>query len=384
MARQSLAAHAARAGNTCANCDAFDGDLSKCNITGKDTTVMATCAAHSKTAATAAVLKIDVTENQALDENETTAAAAVFDEDTPEVMIGMIQMAEAMASFSSAAALMKLQQVKDNKIYGKSKTWEGYCARLGKSHKAVDEQLRNLDALGADAFDKLKQIGATRQDFRRLRKMGDDEQKLLVQEIEANVGDRDSLLELIEELGEKHRKERDALRAELKEADANANRIKKDLDGRLKIKDQRLEAAEKKLDELSGKLNKYEIGLTEDDQAAQLEEAITRITNGLLNGNGTEDTLLNLATLVAKVMSVHDDDSRPAHITEMAQDALIRCAMMLQKCADRWGLLWNPDDLDSGYLEMPLDADESSAGGMFDGMVVHTAEEIAAKVKELN
>jgi len=289
---------------------------------------------EEKTPATAGVEKTGIKGFQHLSENETPAGRE-FDESVADEMLGMVKMAEAFSAFASATALMKLQQVKEHGLYKKYGNWESYCKRLGKSCNAVDEQLQNLDSLGADAFDKLKAIGATRQDFRRLRKMEGDEQKLLVQEIEANVGDRDSLLELIEELGEKNKREKEALKDQLKnQEDALTAKIKR-LENDAKA-DEKLQSEQtKKIKELHGKLAEFEEEKPTPDAQMQAQyETLQGIFKELQVG---DDGVVALR-LYLKQLDESSDAGMAFQIRELAASGIAALVTDLRMILNEFGL----------------------------------------------
>jgi hypothetical protein len=331
MARKSLKEHKENAANKelCASCAHFNAAQSYCDRHNRPTSAIASCAAigasgsfapknqlHmlTESPAAAGVLKPGISGFQELSENETPAGRE-FDESVADEMLGMVKMAEAFSSFASATALMKLQQVKEHGLYRKYGNWESYCRRLGKSVNAVDEQLQNLDALGAEAFDKLKQIGATRQDFRRLRKMEDDDQKLLVQEIEANIGDREGLLELIEELGEKNRKERGELEARLKRAQSDADGNEKLLANQAK----ELTALKKKVIELE---DKKQLPTPDEKMQGDYDTLQAKFRELQVGDDGVQALRLYLNEALASYQDENGYGEMPLQLRELAANGI--------------------------------------------------------------
>ncbi|GAB1439198.1 MAG: hypothetical protein ACQEWL_07940 [Pseudomonadota bacterium] len=144
-------------------------------------------------------------------------------------LLGQVQMARSFAKFADVVSLTKLQHIKESKIYralaGKKGfdldgneiadvgTWDGFCQALGLSRSKVDEDLTNLTAFGEDALKQLSAVGAGYRELRQYRKLPADQQQALIEV--AKEGDKESLMELAEELIAKQVKEKEALKADL-------------------------------------------------------------------------------------------------------------------------------------------------------------------------
>lgn len=149
-------------------------------------------------------------------------------------MLGQIQMSRAISKFTDVVSLSKLKQIKENKMYravaGQKGvaptgdeipdvgTWEGFCKALGLSVSKVDEDLTNLNVFGEDALNQLNSVGLGYRDLRQFRKLPADQKTALIEA--AKEGDKDTLLELAEDLIAKHAKEKEALTKDLTEAQA--------------------------------------------------------------------------------------------------------------------------------------------------------------------
>ncbi|MBX6949711.1 hypothetical protein [Providencia rettgeri] len=163
----------------------------------------------------------------------TTIAEKEADEaesrDLVNQLLGQVQMARSFAKFADVVSLTKLQHIKESKIYralaGKKGfdldgneiadvgTWDGFCQALGLSRSKVDEDLTNLTAFGEDALKQLSAVGAGYRELRQYRKLPADQQQALIEV--AKEGDKESLMELAEELIAKQVKEKEALKADL-------------------------------------------------------------------------------------------------------------------------------------------------------------------------
>ncbi|MFA5825716.1 MAG: hypothetical protein WC825_07055 [Gallionellaceae bacterium] len=155
--------------------------------------------------------------------------------DLANQLLGQTQMAFAVSKLTTVVGLTKLAHIKETKMYkafagktvvlpsGENRrlvgTWDEYCDLLGTSRQKVDEDLINLRAFGEDAMDNLTRIGAGYRELRQLRKLPEDQQAALIEV--AKLGDKESFVDLAEEIIAKHAKEKETLTKEL--ADANDN-----------------------------------------------------------------------------------------------------------------------------------------------------------------
>ena len=145
-------------------------------------------------------------------------------------LLGQAQMADAFARFSVTVTTSKLAFVKERKLYQQLKgsksgdghqlsgTWEEFCGLLGRSREQVDEDIRNLNAMGAEALESMSKMGIGYRELRQYRKLPED-QKLALIEV-AKAGDKEGFVELAEEIIARHAKEKEAAAAQAEEARA--------------------------------------------------------------------------------------------------------------------------------------------------------------------
>lgn len=146
-------------------------------------------------------------------------------------LLGQAQMASAFAKFSETVSTSKLAYVKENKLYRAIKgqksgngfefltgTWEEFCGLLGVTSRKVDEDISNLQAFGEDALDSMSRIGIGYRELRQYRKLPEDQKQTLIEV--AKAGDKEGFVELAEEIIAKHAKEKEALAAQVQEAQA--------------------------------------------------------------------------------------------------------------------------------------------------------------------
>ena len=167
-----------------------------------------------------------------IDEFRTIQDGYTVERDTLNQLIGRIQMGRAIGGLTQALNLQALKSIKASKSYkslagqvGTDRhglsipdlgTWEGFCRGLGYSPDKLDEDLKNLDAFGQEALENLSAIGAGYRDLRQYRKLPDDSKQALIEV--AKSGDNEGFAELAEEIITKHVKEKDALHAQLQDA----------------------------------------------------------------------------------------------------------------------------------------------------------------------
>lgn len=154
------------------------------------------------------------------------------DRDTLNQIIGQIQMTGAISKLTTVVGLSKLAHVKESRMYkalaGKKGvdrhgneiadvgTWEGFCLAIGTTRQKADEDIINLRTFGEEALEDLARVGAGYREMRQYRKLPQDQRIALIEAAEA--GDKDSFIELAEELIGKHAKEKEQLQADRDEA----------------------------------------------------------------------------------------------------------------------------------------------------------------------
>lgn len=136
---------------------------------------------------------------------------------------------------------------------------------FGRSYRMVAELAQNYEALGSDLFEQAERIGLRRNDYRALRALPADEQKL-VQLTLAEAGDRESVADLIHELADRHAQERAALRKDLDDAQAD-----------LKAKDKVLADKSEQLDAARAKIERRAV-MPEAEREKDFEQSLNDTT----------------------------------------------------------------------------------------------------------
>jgi len=169
-------------------------------------------------------------ENRALLEGAEKAELTRYSDDRDFVnrLLGQAEAYSSIAKFSNVVGLSKLAYIKENQLYkafkGKSAispkgekiadvgTWEGFCKLAGTSKSKADDDLKNLAAFGEEALESLKSIGAGYRDLRKLRQLPEEERELIIQGEVVKVDDKETLVDLIEEMAARHAKEKESLK----------------------------------------------------------------------------------------------------------------------------------------------------------------------------
>lgn len=146
-------------------------------------------------------------------------------------LLGQAQMADAFGKFSQTVWASKLAYVKENKLYKAiagqknpnglelSGTWLEFCNMLGVSDEKANQDIANLRAFGEEALESMSRMGIGYREMRQFRKLPEDQKTALIEV--AKSGDKESFVELAEEIISKHSKEKEQLQAERDEAHAD-------------------------------------------------------------------------------------------------------------------------------------------------------------------
>lgn len=252
------------------------------------------------------------------------ASTANEERDTLNQLIGQIQMTGAIAKLTTVVGLTKLAYIKENRMYkalaGKKGTdrngneiadvgtWEGFCLAIGTTRQKADEDLLNLKAFGEDALEDLNRVGAGYREMRQFRKLPDDSKQALIEV--AKTGDKESFVELAEEIISKHAKEKEILQQELHgtkaDYEAQGERLHKKNE-ELEAAQFALQRAERRLKEATPDEAEKEIKIEVSGVAVEIQSLFrTRLNAALetLTEHGQEtgnDQRLYMATLVKQM-----------------------------------------------------------------------------------
>lgn len=151
--------------------------------------------------------------------------------------LGMLKATSLFKKLLTVSEIKFLAEIKETKQYkglsvvgenGKLltvSTWDEFCSGLGKSRQHVDEEIRNLGVFGEDFLETSQRMSLGYRDLRKLRKLDDADREVIINGESVKTEDRESLIDLIEEMSAKHRKEKDALESANKELKADKDAL---------------------------------------------------------------------------------------------------------------------------------------------------------------
>ncbi|EDA8690936.1 hypothetical protein A4L51_20020 [Salmonella enterica subsp. enterica serovar Newport] len=239
-------------------------------------------------------------------------------------LLGQVQMADAFAKFTATVAVSKMAYVKENKLYqslagiksrdgrGFDGTWEDFCRLLGTSAPKANEDINNLRTFGEEALESMSRMGIGYRELRQFRKLPEDSKTALIEV--AKQGDKESLLDLAEELIARQNDEKEQLAKQLAdtEADLEASR-KRAAD----LKSSRDELEDKLHEERFKPITDNELAERTRLEATSISSKIARELMGALQGAFAElekdtadrgvDHSSFMAGLVCEIRSELDD-----------------------------------------------------------------------------
>lgn len=214
-------------------------------------------------------------------EQAVSAAQVAFSQRIGE-RIGRRRAADAFSKLVTVTDLLELQQIKDSREYrglsfaapdGKVvtvTTWADFCEVVeGRSVEKVDLDLLNVRTFGAGFMEAAQRMGIGYRELREMRAIPADQRSELV--AAAQLGDRETLIDIAESLIERHAKEKTALEAQATEAQEVA-------EARQRLIDEAGERYEKLLRKTKFKPSADRVA-RDAEQQAQLAE-LTEATNG--------------------------------------------------------------------------------------------------------
>ncbi|EJG1819085.1 MarR family transcriptional regulator [Vibrio parahaemolyticus] len=241
-------------------------------------------------------------------------------------LLGRAQMAEKLSKITDVVSLSALKEIKESKQYKALKgitfaksstvgsdmvvlkgTWEEFCEIYGSSKSTIDERLKNLDVFGEQALESMSAIGMTTRDFRRLRKLPQEDLTAIVEGEAVKVQDRDEALEIIEELSAKYRQEKQALQQEVN----SLTQEKQSHERLLADKDKKINSLSKKLDT---PLSPAQARQKEEQLNSQLLEQLNIAALAVDSG---------MARLFDAIQTIQDNE-HPTDIDQACEDTLFR------------------------------------------------------------
>lgn len=295
-----------------------------------------------------------VWQETAASEKALVAAAATAEQIEMNQLLGRLQATQAIAAMLDGLSLAQIAQIKEGKRYKqlagqkmviggveiRLDTWEGFCAALGSSRRAIEEKLDNLRLLGEEALDKATALGMTTQELRKLRQLDAADQKVVIGEIEVAAGDKEAIIDLITDMAAKHSKEREELQAKLE-----------DQRGEAAASERIIEERNKRIDKLEKQLHKQQHRTMEEKRQQRMTDAGAAQILCLAPLAGLDDAI---DTLLGE-----DDDTCTRHAANLLHE--LRAAVEDLQLKYGLGGVANPDDswMQGGFdPEQAVQADE--------------------------
>lgn len=295
-----------------------------------------------------------VWQETAASEKALVAAAATAEQIEMNQLLGRLQATQAIAAMLDGLSLAQIAQIKEGKRYKqlagqkmviggveiRLDTWEGFCAALGSSRRAIEEKLDNLRLLGEEALDKATALGMTTQELRKLRHLDASDQQIVIGEIEVAAGDKEAIIDLITDMAAKHSKEREELQAKLE-----------DQRGEAAASERIIEERNKRIDKLEKQLHKQQHRTMEEKRQQRMTDAGAAQILCLAPLAGLDDAI---DTLLGE-----DDDTCTRHAANLLHE--LRAAVEDLQLKYGLGDVANPDDswMQGGFdPEQAVQADE--------------------------
>ena len=245
--------------------------------------------------------------------------------------VGRIQALKLISDVSEKTIVETFIQIRDSKKYKDisisfpdgqfrpSEDFFEFCEQVfGRSYKSLAELAQNYNLLGGELYEHAERLGLRTRDYRALRALPDDEQKL-VQITLAEAGDRESVVGLINELADRQAQERAALRKEIEQKDAD-----------IKAKDKLLEQKSERLNDAEAKLARR-LTMPETELAADVEASLNSAVAEAIGA-------LQKLTGPLRAMDEEFPDGRPSNLASAAGGALSRILLELQGVAAAHGV----------------------------------------------
>ncbi|SEO69412.1 hypothetical protein [Aquisalimonas asiatica] len=266
--------------------------------------------------------------------------------DLANQLLGQVQMANSFSKLATVVSLMKLDHVKKNKLYRALKgkkgvdadgseiadvgTWDGYCRALGSSASKVDEDLRNLSEFGEQALEALGRAGVGYRELRKLRKIPSEERELIINGEAVRSGDKEAIAEMIDEMTQRHSKEKDQLKRQLSDT-------KQDLEAQRRVNEKKSQ----RVTELETQLERA-AALSPDEREKELSRRLETTVASVC------DALLEPEAVISEICQM---DSAPRDLTHACAQVIARLRIRLDEVQARYQLPVVDLDFDDSWID---------------------------------
>lgn len=276
-------------------------------------------------------------------------------------MLGQIESAQFSARVQEKVIVEIFLRLKKNKAYRAIKLrdesgnlrgcadLEEFCTHfLGASYRKVKELTDNYHLIGPDLYEQAEKIGFRREDYRAFKALPADDQDVIREAMQAD--DRDTVIDLLQEMAARHASEKAALTAEATEAKETAE-----------ARDQVVRAKEAKisqLEEANTKLKRRIQTATPDQAGEQLREEVSQFAFG------AEAQILGNLRAGFQALAEHADEHGVTHENFMS-GCMAQIEAALRSVREEFNVKAAPDaDEVPGWVKDDRPADDIVRGAL--------------------
>ena len=245
-----------------------------------------------------------------------------------------------------------LKLIDHNGKYVTCSTFQDFCGAIGYSYEKINQDIQNLSAFGEDFLETSQRMGLGYRDLRKLRKLDDADREVIIEGEAVKAEDRESLIDLIEEMSAKHRKQKDALETENKELKAD----KDALETILQKKDEKVNQLDTQVTKLT---SPAEIQRRAESEPQELEKAA-------LETLGTESILFLTAfnryiNALGGVMDIAENKDLP-QLFERVDESIVAVCQRYAQYVQRLGTQVSFEEILNPSWMFPETADTDTSG----------------------
>ena len=245
-----------------------------------------------------------------------------------------------------------LKLIDHNGKYVTCSTFQDFCGAIGYSYEKINQDIQNLSAFGEDFLETSQRMGLGYRDLRKLRKLDDADREVIIEGEAVKAEDRESLIDLIEEMSAKHRKQKDALETENKELKAD----KDALETILQKKDEKVNQLDTQVTKLT---SPAEIQRRAESEPQELEKAA-------LETLGTESILFLTAfnryiNALGGVMDIAESKDLP-QLFERVDESIVAVCQRYAQYVQRLGTQVSFEEILNPSWMFPETADTDTSG----------------------
>ncbi len=270
---------------------------------------------------------------------------------------GFFKKVATVSEIKMLAEIKESKQYKGLRLYDTNgnclqvSTWAEFCQTIGRSHQHIDEDIRNLSAFGEDFLETSQRMGVGYRDLRKLRQLPDSDREVVINDVAVNAGDKETIVELIDDLTAKHAADKAELEKQL--ADEKAER---------QATDKVIANKDKKINELSKQLAREETA-SPYDRATKFAQEISAVETNMLVVFGEIDKLFQ---------AIREDAELPEILRVNQGQLLVALKAHSNEILDRYQL--GDISVDDDQLDWVAEAKAAAEKGEIPKYVTSNAE----------